>query len=45
MHFCTAKVMVAGDKDQVVYRDEYNPISWPEASCCATSTATTPSWT
>ena len=31
MHFCTAKVMVAGDKDQVVYRDEYAPISWPES--------------
>lgn len=31
MHFCTAKVMVAGDKDQVVYRDEYSPVSWPEA--------------
>lgn len=31
MHFCTAKVMVAGDKDQIVYRNEYTPISWPEA--------------
>ena len=30
MHFCTAMVMVAGDKDQIVYRDEFNPISWPE---------------
>ena len=31
MHFCTAMVMVAGDKDQIVFRDKFNPISWPEA--------------
>jgi hypothetical protein len=30
MHFCAAMVRVAGDKDQVVFRDEFNPISWPE---------------
>jgi hypothetical protein len=23
--------MVAGDKDQIVFRDKFNPISWPEA--------------
>ncbi len=36
MHFCTAKVMVAGDKDQIVYRDEFAPISWPEAELLRT---------
>jgi hypothetical protein len=30
MHFCTAYVRIADDKDQVVYRDEFNPVSWPE---------------
>ena len=30
MHFCTAMVMVAGDKDQIVFRDKFSPVSWPE---------------
>ena len=30
MHFCTAYVQTAGDRDQTVYRDAFNPISWPE---------------
>lgn len=30
MHFCTAYVQIAGDRDQTVYRDEYSPVSWPE---------------
>ena len=30
MHFCTAMVMVAGDKDQIVFKDKFNPVSWPE---------------
>ena len=30
MHFCTALVQIAGDSQQVVYRDKYSPVSWPE---------------
>ena len=30
MHFCTAYVQIAGDRDQTVYRDEFAPVSWPE---------------
>lgn len=30
MHFCTALVQIAGDRDQTVFRDMYAPISWPE---------------
>jgi len=30
MHFCTAYVQIAGDRDQTVFRDMYAPISWPE---------------
>jgi hypothetical protein len=30
MHFCTAKVAIAGDDQQVVHRNHYSPISWPE---------------
>jgi hypothetical protein len=30
MHFCTAYVRIAGDRDQTVFRDHYSPISWPE---------------
>lgn len=30
MHFCTAHINLAGDIAQVVVRDEFNPVSWPE---------------
>jgi hypothetical protein len=30
MHFCTARVLIAGDSGQVVMRDRYSPVSWPE---------------
>jgi hypothetical protein len=30
MHFCTAYVAIAGDRDQVVCRNFFNPVSWPE---------------
>jgi hypothetical protein len=30
MHFCTAYVAIAGDKDQIVCRNFFNPVSWPE---------------
>lgn len=30
MHFCTAYVAIAGDKGQVVHRNLFNPVSWPE---------------
>ena len=36
MHFCTAMVMVAGDKDQIVFRDRFKPISWPEVELLRT---------
>jgi hypothetical protein len=28
--------LVAGDKDQTVYRDEFNPLSWPEVELVRT---------
>ena len=31
MHFCTAYVQIAGDRDQTVFRDFFTPVSWPEA--------------
>jgi hypothetical protein len=30
MHFCTAYVQIGGDRDNTVYRDAFNPVSWPE---------------
>lgn len=30
MHFCTAKISLAADLRNVVDRDAYSPISWPE---------------
>jgi hypothetical protein len=30
MHFCTAKVAIAGDEQQIVHRNHFNPVSWPE---------------
>ncbi len=30
MHFCTAYVAIAGDKNQIVHRGRFNPVSWPE---------------
>lgn len=30
MHFCTAKVNVGGDRDNVAVLNEFNPVSWPE---------------
>lgn len=30
MHFCRAMIAIAGDTEQIVYRDHYHPISWPE---------------
>ena len=30
MHFCTAQVAIAGDIQQVVHRNPFSPVSWPE---------------
>jgi hypothetical protein len=30
MHFCTAKVSIGGDMQNVMARDFYSPVSWPE---------------
>lgn len=30
MHFCTANIKLAGDARNVVHRDAFAPISWPE---------------
>jgi hypothetical protein len=32
MHFCTAHIMLGGDKDNVMARGLFNPVSWPEVS-------------
>jgi hypothetical protein len=32
MHFCTAKIMLGGDSNNVMHRDVYSPLSWPEIS-------------
>jgi hypothetical protein len=30
LHFCTAKIAIAGDIQQVVSRNRFDPVSWPE---------------
>ena len=30
MHFCTAHVAIGGDERNIMYRDEFAPVSWPE---------------
>lgn len=30
MHFCAAKIMIGGDRDNIMSRDAFNPVSWPE---------------
>jgi hypothetical protein len=30
MHFCTAKIQIGGDNNNVMVRDVYSPVSWPE---------------
>ena len=30
MHFCTAKINITGDLNNVRYRDQWAPVSWPE---------------
>lgn len=30
MHFCTAKIALSGDLLNVVHRDSFAPVSWPE---------------
>ena len=30
MHFCTAHIAIGGDNRNIMYRDEFAPISWPE---------------
>ena len=30
MHFCTALIQIAGDKDNTVWRDKFAPVSWAE---------------
>jgi hypothetical protein len=30
MHFCTAKIQIGGDNNNVMVRDHYSPVSWPE---------------
>ena len=36
MHFCTAFVLIAGDRDQTVFRDRFTPVSWPEVELLRT---------
>ena len=30
MHFCTAHIAIGGDPRNIMYRDEFAPVSWPE---------------
>ena len=30
MHFCTARIALAGDTGQIAIRDRFSPVSWPE---------------
>ena len=30
MHFCTGHIAIGGDNRNIMYRDEFAPISWPE---------------
>src|SRR5262245_36128507 len=30
MHFCTVQIAIAGDIQQVMHRNQYDPVSWPE---------------
>lgn len=30
MHFCTARVAIGGDMQQIANRDRFSPVSWPE---------------
>lgn len=30
MHFCTARITITGDLNNVRYRDHWAPVSWPE---------------
>ena len=30
MHFCTGHVAIGGDTRNIMYRDEFDPVSWPE---------------
>jgi hypothetical protein len=30
MHFCTAYIAIAGDRDQIIHRNAFDPVSWPE---------------
>jgi hypothetical protein len=30
MHFCTAQIAIAGDSQQVMHRNPFDPVSWPE---------------
>jgi hypothetical protein len=32
MHFCTAKIQIGGDNNNVMVRDHYSPVSWPEVA-------------
>ena len=43
MHFCTAHVAIGGDTRNIMYRDEFAPVSWPEVEVLRESTAATPS--
>jgi len=30
MHFCTAHISIGGDPRNIMYRDQFSPVSWPE---------------
>ena len=30
MHFCTANIAIGGDTRNIMNRDEFAPVSWPE---------------
>jgi hypothetical protein len=30
MHFCTAHIALGGDDRNILHRDEFSPVSWPE---------------
>ena len=32
MHFCTARIHIGGDNNNIYYANEFDPVSWPEIS-------------
>jgi len=32
MHFCTARIHIGGDNNNIYFANEFDPVSWPEIS-------------